>query len=205
MDDDDLDLEIQAKKQSSILWILLLINAVMFVVEFSAGLIAQSTGLLGDSLDMFADAAVYGIALYAVRRSQLTKANAALLSGILQILLAILVLVDVARRFLFGSDPLFGVMIAIGALALAANMASLLIIRGQREGEVHMRASWIFSQNDVVVNLGVIVGGVLVGLLGSRFPDLIIGFAVALFVVRGGLRIIRDAQEERRKVFGARA
>ncbi len=199
MDEDGLELEITDKTQSSILWALLLINAVMFVIELSAGLYAQSTGLIGDSLDMFADAIVYGVALYAVGRSLLAKANAAMLSGAFQILLAFVVLADVARRFVVGSEPYYVVMIAVGALALAANLASLIIVWGQREGEVHMRASFIFSQNDVIVNLGVILGGLLVWALGSRLPDLVIGGLVSFAVLRGGLRILRDARAERTK------
>ncbi len=203
MDEDGLELEITDKTQSSILWALLLINAVMFVIEMSAGLIAQSTGLIGDSLDMFADAVVYGVGLYAVGRSLLTKANAAMLSGVFQIVLAFLVFADVVRRFVVGSDPNYAVMISVGALALVANIACLIIIWGQRKGEVHMRASFIFSQNDVIVNLGVIVAGVLVWTLSSRLPDLLIGGVVSLVVLRGGLLIFRDAAGERRKaLFG---
>jgi Co/Zn/Cd efflux system component len=198
MTDDDFEIEAKDKEQRAILWVLLAINAAMFLVELSAGVFAQSTGLIADSLDMFADATVYAISLFAVGRSNLAKANAALMSGILQILLALLVLIDVARRFIFGSDPLSAVMIAVGILALAANVIALILIRNYREGEVHMRASWIFSQNDVIVNLGVILGGVLVALMGSRFPDLVIGALVAIVVFRGGVRIIRDAKGERR-------
>ncbi len=202
MSDDDLELDLRDQAQRRLLWILLLINAVMFVVESTAGVIAQSTGLTGDSLDMFADATVYAIALYAVGRSQLAKANAALGSGVFQILLSGLVLGDVLRRFVFGSEPQSTVMIAVGLLALVANVTALVLIWGQREGEVHMRASWIFSQNDVVVNLGVISGGLLVALFGSRLPDLVIGAVVAFFVLRGGLRIVRDARQERQDVLG---
>ncbi len=199
MEETELELDITENTQRSILWTLLLINAVMFVIEMSAGLIAQSSGLIGDSLDMFADAVVYGVGLYAVGRSLLIKANAAMLSGAFQIVLAFLVFADVVRRFIVGSDPNYAVMIAVGALALVANIASLIIIWGQRKGEVHMRASFIFSQNDVIVNLGVILGGVLVWALGSRFPDLIAGGIVSLAVLIGGLRIVRDATSERRK------
>ena len=112
---EDFDIEAKHREQRSILLVLLAINAVLFFVELLAGVLAQSTGLIGDSLDVFADASVYAIALFAVGRSDLAKANTALMSGILQILLALLVLADVARRFLFGSDPLSGVLIAIGA------------------------------------------------------------------------------------------
>jgi cation diffusion facilitator family transporter len=199
MEETELELDITEKTQRSVLWVLLLINALMFVIELSAGLFAQSTGLIGDSLDMFADAVVYGVGLYAVGRSLLTKANAAMLSGAFQIILAFVVFADVIRRFVVGSDPHYVFMIAVGGLALTANTASLIIIWGQRKGEVHMRASFIFSQNDVIVNLGVILGGVLVWVLGSRFPDLIVGGVVSLAVLIGGLRIVRDAADERRR------
>ena len=205
MTGDDLEIDAKNKDQRSILWILLAINTVMFFAEFSAGVLAQSTGLIGDSLDMFADATVYGIALYAVGRSDVAKANAALMSGIFQILLALLVLTDVARRFFVGSDPLSIVMIAVGTLALTANLISMIIIRSHRQGEVHMRASWIFSQNDVIVNLGVILGGVLVATLDSRLPDLIIGALVAFVVFRGGVAIIKDANREKRETHRAGA
>lgn len=204
MDEDGIELEITDQTQSKILWSLLLINAVMFVVELSAGIFAQSTGLIGDSLDMFADAVVYVVALYAVGRSVLAKVNAAMLSGVFQILLAFLVFADVIRRFIAGSDPYYVAMIAVGALALLANLACLIIIWDQRKGEVHMRASFIFSQNDVIVNVGVILGGFFVWALDSRFPDLIIGGVVSFMVLRGGFRIVRDAGDERRKVLAGR-
>ena len=203
--DDELELEITEDTQRSILWTLLLINASMFFIELGAGLYAQSTGLLGDSLDMFADAVIYGVALYAVGRSLMAKANAAMASGVFQIGLAFLVLADVLRRFLLGSEPLYTIMIVVGALALAANVACLIIIWRQRKGEVHMRASYIFSQNDVIVNVGVIVGGILVWTLNSRIPDLIIGAVVAAAVLRGGIRIVRDAAAERNNILRSAA
>lgn len=175
------------------LLILLSINAVMFVVESVAGWFAESSGLLADSLDMLADASVYGVGLYAVGRSAKTKVTSAFLSGLLQIALAIGVIVDVVRRFEFGSDPVSGLMLSVGALAFTANLSCLWLISKHRECGVHMRASWIFSTNDVIANIGVIVSGALVMFLGSRIPDLVIGAAIAVIVVSGGLKILREA------------
>ncbi|MDH5632734.1 MAG: cation transporter [Gammaproteobacteria bacterium] len=177
--------------------ILLLINAVMFVVELAAGWIAQSAGLVADSLDMFADAAVYGIALYAVARSANLKITAARLSGLFQMILALTVLLEVGRRVLVGSEPESPLMIAIGLLALAANVACLLLIARHRKGEVHMRASWIFSANDVMANVAVIASGFLVAWLDSRWPDLVVGLAIAVLVFYGGRRILVEAETER--------
>ncbi|CAK6701231.1 Cadmium, cobalt and zinc/H(+)-K(+) antiporter [Synechococcus sp. CBW1107] len=173
---------------------LLLINAGMALVESLAGWLADSSGLLADSLDMLADAAVYGLSLIAVGKGVSRQAHAARLSGILQILLGFGVLLDGLRRFLLGSDPQSLPIIAIGVLALIANIVCLLLIARHRHGGVHMRASWIFSTNDVIANLGVILAGCLVWALGSPYPDLIVGVVVSLLVVRGGLRIVAEAQ-----------
>ena len=173
------------------LFILLGINAGMFVVEQLAGWIAASAGLLADSLDMLADASVYGIALYAVGRSVRLKRHAAQASGWLQLALALGAFAEVVRRFVFGSEPEPGYMMAVALLALAANIACLALISRHREGGVHMRASWIFSTNDVIANIGVIVAGGLVAWTGSRLPDLVVGAVIALVVASGAVRILR--------------
>jgi len=108
-------------------------------------------------------------------------------------MLALGVLADVTRRFMLGSEPESIWMMGFGLLALLANVWCLLLIAKHRHGEIHMRASWIFSKNDVIANVGVILGGFLVYLFNSHLPDLLIGFAIALIVIRGGLAIIRDA------------
>ena len=179
------------------LLILLSINAVMFLVEATAGWLADSTGLMADSLDMLADASVYGIALYAVGRSPMTQFRAGAASGYLQMALGAGVLLDVVRRFAYGSDPVSAMMMVVGAVALAANVACLVLLAKHRDGGMHMRASWIFSTNDVIANVSVIVSGVLVGVLGSRIPDLVIGLVIAVVVIRGGIRILQEAREQR--------
>lgn len=181
------------------LWMLLGINATMFVGEAVAGWLGQSTGLMADSLDMLADASVYGIALYAVGRSRGLQATAATASGVLQIGLGLSVLFEVLRRYLFGSEPMSTLMMGVGAFAFAANLMCLAILAKHRTGGVHMRASWIFSTNDVIANLGVVVSGGLVLLLSSRLPDLIIGGLISVLVVRGGVQILREARRARQE------
>lgn len=194
------EFEIKNREQSRILLILLGINAVMFVVEIAAGIISQSTALIADSLDMFADATVYGIGLYAVGRPLSAKITAAHLSGLFQILLGSLVAIDVFRRFVWGSEPVSLLMISVGLVALIANVICLKLISKHREGEVHMRASWVFSKNDVIANLGIIAAGVLVFALDSRYPDLCIGLVISIIVIRGGILILKDASVERRQL-----
>ena len=177
--------------QRRALWAVLGINLAMFVVELAAGLWAGSTGLLADSLDMLADASVYSIALLAVGRGRAGQRRAARTSGWLQLGLALLVLIEVARRAVGGSEPLDIAMVGVGLLALAANVTCLVLLAGHRRGEAHMRASWIFTTNDVLANLGVIVAGGLVWLTGSALPDLVIGTLIALLVASGAWRILR--------------
>ena len=196
MSDCDCKVEAGSGAQRGVLRVLLGINAAMFLVEIAAGFLAESTGLIADSLDMLADAAVYAIGLYAVGKTMRTKARAAMLSGIFQITLAFGVALEIVRRILGGSDPEAALMIVVSILALAANVACLRLISRHRDGEVHMRASWIFSRNDVIANAGVILAGVLVYVLESGWPDLVIGSAIVILVARGGLAIVADARAE---------
>jgi cation transport ATPase len=185
-----LSLANEAKETQILKW-LLAINGFMFIVEIVAGWSAQSTGLIADSIDMFADAAVYGLALYAVGHSVNKKLKAAHISGWLQMILALGALTEVARRFIFGSEPVSDLMMGFGLVALIANVACLLLIFKNKESGAHMKASWIFSANDVIANLGVILAGALVAWTGSRYPDLVIGIIIGVIVLNGARRILQ--------------
>tara|TARA_B110001454_G_scaffold219192_1_gene251170 strand:- start:55474 stop:56322 length:849 start_codon:yes stop_codon:yes gene_type:complete len=177
--------------EARVLKILLGINAAMFVFEIILGVIAQSTGLIADSMDMFADAAVYGVSLYAVGKSIVLQDKAARLSGYAQMFLAAFALIEVVRRFAFGSDPEASYMMWVSLVALAANVTCLVLISRHRDGGVHMKASQIFSANDVIANIGVLIAGILVTATSSRLPDLIIGFLIAIVVFRGAIAILK--------------
>jgi len=131
--------------------------------------------------------------------------NAARISGFFQMALGVLIIIDIVRRSIYGSEPVSGLMMAMGAVALVANVICLVIIRKQRNEEVHMRASWIFSANDVIANLGVISAGVLVFWLDSRWPDLVIGVIVSCVVLRGAKMILEDAGNERQRALNAQS
>jgi len=178
-------------KESRILKWLLLINGTMFFIELFVGWYAQSAGLIADSVDMFADAAVYSLALYAVGRSAHLKHRAAHISGWLQLLLALGVLAEVLRRFIYGSDPVSTLMMVFGFIALIANVICLALIFKSKDSGAHMKASWIFSANDVIANVGVILAGFLVALTGSAYPDLIIGILISIIVLNGARRILQ--------------
>lgn len=197
MSDCGCDIEIKNGEESRVLIILLAINAFMFFVEITLGILSESTALIADSLDMLADATIYGIGLYAVGKEALIKVKAAHTSGIFQIILGAAVLIDVIRRAILGSEPESFLMITVGIAALIANTICLQLISKHKDGEVHMRASWIFSKNDVIANIGIIIGGALVYLLDSQYPDLIVGLVISIIVIRGGIHIVKDANTEK--------
>ncbi len=179
--------------QKKILWIVLGINFAFFVIEMSTGLISNSMGLVADSLDMLADSFVYGISLFAVGGTLLRKKQIAKLAGYFQIILAIIGFAEVLRRF-FGTEilPNFSSMIIVSILALIANGICLYILqKSKSKEEAHMKASMIFTSNDVIINLGVIIAGILVNWLNSNKPDLIIGTIVFVLVIQGAFRILK--------------
>jgi len=178
-------------EEAPTLRVLLAINAAAFLGEAVAGWVWDSSGLLADSLDMLADAAVYGLALFASGRGGRAQLRAAHASGWLQLALAVAAGAEVLRRAVLGSDPQAPAMVGVSLGALAANVACLLLVSRHRHAGAHMRASFIFSANDVLANLGVIVAGILVAWTGSHLPDLAIGSLIAAVVAAGALRILR--------------
>ena len=179
-------------RQRYLLWWVFGINFGFFIIEHLSGWISGSMGLIADSLDMLADAIVYGLSLLAVGAAVSTKKTVARLSGYFQMGLALLGFSEVLRRFFFSSaTPLFQWMILVSIFALIANLISLLIINRAKSDEAHMQASAIFTSNDIIVNGGVIIAGVLVYLFSSKWPDLIVGGIVFAFVIRGAFRILK--------------
>lgn len=188
---DNLECE-EYKSQKKVLWIVLILNLSFFLVEFIGGFLSKSMGLLADSLDMLADAFVYGMSLMVVGKSRIKKKLVAKFSGYIQISLALLGLLELLRRFfLTNENPDYKTMIILSILALITNGICLkLLSRGNNEEE-HMKASLIFTSNDIIINAGVIVAGLMVLWLSSPFPDLIIGLLVFIIVLRGGFRILK--------------
>ncbi len=180
------------KSQSKLLWSVLIINFSFFVIEMTTGLISKSMGLVADSLDMFADSVVYGLSLWAVGSAISKKKKVASLSGYFQIALASIGLIEVIRRFIsFETVPDFKLMIIVSVLALIANSVSLYILQKSKSTDAHMKASMIFTSNDVIINVGVIIAGVFVFFTKSKYPDLIVGGIVFGIVLRGALRILK--------------
>ena len=179
--------------QKKLLWSVLGINFAFFIIEMTTGLISKSMGLVADSLDMLADSFVYGISLFAVGGTLTRKKRIAKLAGYFQIALAIIGFIEVLRRF-FGTErlPDFSTMIIVSIFALIANGICLYLLqKSNSKEEAHMKASMIFTSNDVIINLGVIAAGLLVNWMNSNKPDLIIGTIVFALVIQGALRILK--------------
>jgi Co/Zn/Cd efflux system component len=179
-------------RERKLLWQVLAINFFFFVLELTTGFISNSMGLVADSLDMLADSIVYGLALLAVGGTIALKKNIAKAAGYFQLTLAVLGFVEVIRRFVgFDAVPAFQTMMIISALALMGNGLSLYLLQKSKSKEAHMQASMIFTSNDVIVNLGVIIAGGLVFLTNSVYPDLIVGTVVFFIVGQGAFKILK--------------
>lgn len=176
----------------------LLLNVVLAAGLLVAGVWADSSALIANALDNASDAVVYGISYYAIAGSQRRKAAAATVSGALLIILSLGVVADVLRRFATGGEPLGPVMIVMAFVATAINALCLKLLARDRRADVNLRAAWTFSINDFLSNLGIVVAGVLVLLLGRTWPDLVIGLAIAVVAAYGGIEILRDAARSRR-------
>ncbi len=189
--------EAKNAQERRVLKIALVLNAVMAVIGGLAGWVAQSTGLLADALDMLSDATAYAIGLVAIGRTARFKANAAWLSGSVLLVLGIGVLVEVGRRVVYGAEPLSGWMIGTALLSLVVNVTVLRLLAPLKAGEVHLRATWLFTRADVVANIGVILAGVLVLWLATPYPDYVIGTLIGLYVIKEAIEILGDAHRAR--------
>ena len=180
-------------RQSSTLKIVLGINAVMFVVELTAGLLGNSISLVADSLDMLGDAMVYGFSLYVVARSATMKARAALLKGIIMAAFGFFVLGQVIYRIAFPQLPVYEAIGAIGLLALAANGTCFFLLWRHRADDINMSSVWLCSRNDIIANISVLFAAVGVWLTHSGWPDILIGLALAGLFLRSALHVLRES------------
>ena len=179
--------------QRRVLVIVLAINAVMFVLEFGAGVIAGSAALMADASDMLGDALVYAVSLYALARSDRWKAGAAMLKGVVILALGIGIAVNVVLKIRSGVPPSSTLMLGFGALALVANLVCFRLLTRFRHQDVNMASTWECSRNDLINNTGVILAAVLVWWLASPWPDIVIGSLMALVFLRSAFRVMREA------------
>jgi Co/Zn/Cd efflux system component len=176
-----------------VLQIVLVINLVMFVAEFTAGVFARSTALMADSVDMLGDALVYILSLYALERSLRWRAGAALFKGGIIAAFGIWVAVEVVLKLTGNIVPTAGTMGIFGFIALAANLTCLALLYQHRNRDVNLSSTFECSRNDVIANTGVIVAAAGVYLFNSGWPDIIVGSAIAILFFRSAVRVLRQA------------
>ena len=184
----------QRRVLRAVLWL----NSLMFIAEFGAGLAANSTALLADSVDMFGDAIVYGFSLYAVARGTVWQARVALLKGLIMAAFGLGVLIEVRHKLIAGVVPTPGLMSIVGLIALGANAVCLLLLSRHRSDDINMRSAWVCSRNDVIANAGVLLAAGGVALTRSGWPDILVGLAIAMMFASSAVRVIRDARQHLR-------
>ncbi|MES2290942.1 MAG: cation transporter [Pseudomonadota bacterium] len=180
------------------LWIVLVLNGAIAAAFLAAGAIADSSALIANGVDNLSDAAVYALSLLALTRGDRWKTRAALVSGVMLLVFAGGVMLDVGRRYFEGSDPIGPMMMIMAAIAGVVNYLCLRLLQRLEKPDVNLRAATTFSFNDSISNGGILVASVLVIWLGSNWPDLMVGFATALIAIKGGIEILRDACSEMR-------
>jgi Co/Zn/Cd efflux system component len=176
-----------------VLVIVMMLNAMMFVLEFCAGLVARSASLMADSVDMLGDALVYAISLYALEKSLRWRAGSALLKGGFILALGLGVMVEIVVKIFWGAPPASGLMLVFGAMALSANLSCLALLWPYRRHDVNLASTFECSRNDVVANLGVLAAALLVSASGSAWPDIVVAAAIAFMFLRSSLHVITDA------------
>ncbi|MES2326256.1 MAG: cation diffusion facilitator family transporter [Pseudomonadota bacterium] len=179
--------------QRRVLIIVMLINLVMFIGEFGGGLIAGSSALVADSVDMFGDAFVYALSLYALDRGARWEAGAAAVKGALILLFAFFVGVEMLDKIANGVVPSSRLMLVVGGVALCANLTCLALLWRFRRLNVNMSSTFECSRNDVISNIGVLLAGAVVGLTGAAWPDIAVAGIIALLFVRSAVRVLRQA------------
>lgn len=183
----------------TILWIVLAINAGMFLIEIVAGLAAGSASLQADALDFFADAANYGISLFVLGLGIRWRARAALVKGGSMGLFALWVIGSVIWHMLHGTVPGWTTMGVVGMAALVANTICLVLLYAWRDGDANMRSVWICSRNDVIANMAVLAAALGVFGTGTGWPDIIVAAVMAILAIQGALTVVRQALFELRE------
>lgn len=176
----------------------IVINATMFFVEMSAGFAAQSQALKTDALDFLADSLTYGLSFWAIGKSAVWRARTALLKGASLTFMGLAILGTTAYQVFMNPQPVAQTMGLIGALALAANVMSVLLLMRYRNGDANVRSVWLCSRNDAIGNVAVIGAAGAVMLTGTAWPDLVVAAAMAALFLTSAYQITLQSLAELR-------
>lgn len=183
-------------KLKLVLWVVFALNLGMFIIEFFFGLQARSSALMADSLDMFADAFVYGISLFVLNKGHFQQAKASMLKGGLMVALGLFVLAENIYKIIYPVLPSAEIISTLGLLALIANVICVVLLLKYRDKSLNVKSAWICSRNDAFGNIAVIIAGLLVAKFSSQWPDIIIGFGLAFVVIKSSFQIIASSKDE---------
>jgi Co/Zn/Cd efflux system component len=183
-----------------VLVVVMMLNLMMFVLEFGAGIIADSAALMADSVDMLGDGLVYGISLYALERSLRWRAGMALVKGAFILALGLGVVVEIVIKMIWGHPPASGLMLVFGGMALLANLSCVALLWPYRRHDVNLSSTFECSRNDVLANVGVLAAAVLVSVTASPWPDIAIAAVIAFLFFRSSLRVTREALPQFRQL-----
>ena len=196
------DLDLASAENRRTLWIVLWLNVAIAIGFFVTGGFADSNALIANGLDNSSDAMVYVLSLFALTRSRVWKRGVARFSGFMLLIFAGVVIADAVRRFIEGSEPVGGTMIAMSAVAAIVNIICLRLLQRLQDKDVNLRTATTFSFNDFISNGGIIIAGVIVMLTGANWPDLVVGAAVAMVAIYGAYDILRDAHMDNHEEAG---
>jgi cation diffusion facilitator family transporter len=194
-EDKGCEIMVMRERHGRVLWVVLLINAVMVVVEGVAGLTAHSTVLLADALDMLGDALVYGFSLFVLARSARWQAGAALAKGGFMLAFGLGVLGEAVSKVLYPVMPGVEMMGVVGGLALAANLVCFFLLYRHRRDNLNMRSTWLCSRNDLMAKGGVLMAAAGSYVLMSRWPDMLVGVVIANLFLSSALQVLRQSRQ----------
>jgi len=178
------------------LWLVIAINAAMFLVEMGAGALAGSNALQADALDFLGDAATYGISLAVIGASIRIRATAAIAKAASLSLMSLWVLAMTGYQVLIVGVPRADVMGVVGVMALAANVTSVLILMRYKDGDANVRSVWLCSRNDAIGNVAVMLAALAVWGTGTKWPDLLVAALMAGLFFYSSMRILQQSIAE---------
>lgn len=193
------DLEKTAQSHRKVLWTVLIINAVMFFVEISFGIISNSLALVGDSLDMLGDAITYGSSILAVGMSNVRKAKVAKLKAWIMLIFGLTISMRCIYKAIYPEIPTFEIMFLIGITALLANLFCLFLLTRHRDDDINMKSVWICSRNDIIANSSVLLAAIFVMYFKTSIPDLMVGIGLTVLFIRSALGIFREVRTTTQK------